>query len=221
MDTCHIFTTGLIGSGDVVRSGTRYTFELLQTDKMVPINGPVWIFVEWLMADLAGMEMCRRIRADAQLRHSHVTMVLDEPDVEAQRRSLQAGADDYMTGPLDKTAAIDRVVAYQMSQSSRSWRSDVTIGQLNIDLRAMRARWDGRPVQLPPNEFRLLRFFADNPNQVLTRAEVIAGLGKDSAPVDERTVDVWIGRLRRGLSAAGARNALRTVRSIGYVLDTL
>ena len=79
--------------------------------------------------------------------------------------------------------------------------------------------WAGRAILLRPNEFRLLRFFAENPNQVHSRPDLIAGLGKLDPPIDERTVDVWIGRLRRALKSAGAGNPLRTVRSLGYVFD--
>ena len=75
------------------------------------------------------------------------------------------------------------------------------------------------PIALRPNEFRLLRFLAENPNRVLSRQELIAGLGKQEPPIDPRTVDVWIGRLRRAFRSAGAGNPLRTVHAMGYVLD--
>jgi two-component system phosphate regulon response regulator PhoB len=70
-----------------------------------------------------------------------------------------------------------------------------------------------------PNEFRLLRYFVEHPGRVFTRSQLISALGKQEPAVDERTVDVWIGRLRRALRAAGAGNPLRTVRSLGYVFD--
>lgn len=85
---------------------------------------------------------------------------------------------------------------------------------------ALRAEWGGTPVALRPNEFRLLRFFAENADQVLSRAQLIEGLGKRDPAIDARTVDVWVGRLRRSLKAAGAGNPLRTIRSLGYVFDT-
>ena len=92
-------------------------------------------------------------------------------------------------------------------------------GPLVIDLAALLAKWGGQPIEMGPNEFRLLRFFAENSNRVLSRQELIDGLGKDEPDIDERTVDVWIGRLRKALRKAGAGNPLRTVRSMGYVLD--
>lgn len=70
-----------------------------------------------------------------------------------------------------------------------------------------------------PNEFRLLRYFVEHPSRVFTRQQLILALGKQEQPMDERTVDVWVGRLRRALRAAGVTYDLRTVRSLGYVFD--
>ncbi|MEY4721555.1 MAG: hypothetical protein RIQ46_1280, partial [Pseudomonadota bacterium] len=85
---------------------------------------------------------------------------------------------------------------------------------------AFQARFAGKVVPLMPNEFRLLRYLSEHPGRVFTRSQLIAALGKQEMPMDERTVDVWIGRLRRSLRAAGGGEMLRTVRSLGYVLDT-
>jgi two-component system phosphate regulon response regulator PhoB len=74
-------------------------------------------------------------------------------------------------------------------------------------------------VALRPNEFRVLRFMAENPNRVLSRRELVDALGKAGDPEYLRTVDVWIKRLRFGLRHAGATGLLRTVHGKGYVLD--
>ena len=80
--------------------------------------------------------------------------------------------------------------------------------------------WARQPLNLRPNEFRLLHFFAQHPDRVLTRTDLIEALGKQEPPIDERTVDVWIGRLRRALRIVGAGERVRTVRSLGYVYDS-
>lgn len=205
---------------ELEHDGTRFVFARLHPDGPHQLlEGPMWAFVDWVMDDLAGLEMCRRLRADARTADAHITMVLENDDIEDRRRALRAGADDYMVGPLDRTTVLDRVLALQSHQQRRHSSQRLEIGDLTIDMAALQARWAGRPIQLRPNEFRLLRFFAENPNQVLSRTELIAGLGKLEPPIDERTVDVWIGRLRRALRAAGANSPLRTVRSLGYVYD--
>ena len=122
-------------------------------------------------------------------------------------------------GPLTRTAVLDRVLALQSRGSERHATRLFELGALVIDMAALQARWAGEPITLRPNEFRLLRFLAENPNRVLTREDLISGLGKREPPIDERTVDVWIGRLRRAIKSAGGGNPLRTVRSLGYVFD--
>jgi two-component system phosphate regulon response regulator PhoB len=146
-------------------------------------------------------------------------MVLEEDDADDRRRALRAGADDYVLGPLDRTAVLDRVLALQSRGAERHATRRFEAGALCIDMAALQARWNSEPIPLRPNEFRLLRFFAENPNRVLTREDLISGLGKREPPIDERTVDVWIGRLRRAIKLAGGGNPLRTVRSLGYVFD--
>ncbi|WP_095011732.1 response regulator transcription factor [Tsuneonella mangrovi] len=222
MDVVNIFTTSTAAEAmsDFEHDGVRFTFARLGADgpKRL-VEGPARIFVDWVLEDLAGLEMCRRLRADARLSDAHVTMVLEEDDPEDRRRALRAGADDYIVGPVDRTMILDRVLAVQAHHRHPTVASTLQLGALTIDLAALQARWDGNLIDLRPNEFRLLRFFAENPDRVMAREEIIAGLGKQEPVIDERTVDVWVGRLRRALKGAGAGNPLRTVRSIGYAFD--
>ena len=207
-------------SGDFVHDGRRIVFTHLLADGPHPVcDGAMWIFVDWVMDDLSGLEMCRRLRTDQRTADAHITMVLDSDDAEDRRRALKAGADDYIIGPIDRTRVLDRVLALQGDLGPRLSAQRFERGPLLIDMAALQARWSGEAIALRPNEFRLLRFFAENPNQVLSRASLISGLGKQEPAIDERTADVWIGRLRRALKQAGAGNPLRTVRSIGYVFD--
>lgn len=222
MDVINIFLTSELGESldDFVHDQRRFTFDRLGAEgPRRLVEGPMWAFIDWVMDDLAGLEMCRRLRADARTADAHITMVLENDDADDRRRALRAGADDYVVGPLTRTAVLDRVLALQARGVERHATQRVEVGALSIDMAALQARWNGEPIPLRPNEFRLLRFFAENPNRVLTREDLISGLGKREPPIDERTVDVWIGRLRRAIKAAGGGNPLRTVRSMGYVFD--
>lgn len=221
MEIVNIFLTAELGESleDFQHDTVCFTF-----DRIGPhgprrlVEGSVWAFVDWVMDELSGLEMCRRMRADPRTADAHITIVLDNDDLDERRRALKAGADDYITGPLDRTAVLDRVMALQ-SQQRRHASHLFSQGDLTIDMIALKALWRDAMIELRPNEFRLLRFFAENPNQVLSRQDLIVGIGKQEPPVDDRTVDVWIGRLRRSLRAAGAGDPLRTIRSMGYVFD--
>lgn len=223
MQAINIFLTDRLGEeiSDFVHGDMRYAFGRLYPEgPRRLVEGPVCAFVDWVMEDLSGLEMCRRLRADARTADAHITIVLEEDDPDDKRRALRAGADDYMVGPIDRTAVLDRVMALQAGGGHARVTEQLQVGQLLIDAAALQARWAGEPLTLRPNEFRLLRFFAQNPDRVLTRAELIEALGKQEPPIDERTVDVWIGRLRRALRAKGAGDRVRTVRSLGYAYDS-
>ena len=183
------------------------------------LDGRAWAFIDWLLPDMPGIEACRRLRCDPVSAQCHITMVLDGEDREERRRVIAAGANDYLVGPLSRSVILDRVLASAappvLEQASRT----LACGDLAVDIVAFQARWRDKPIPLMPNEFRLLRYFVEHPERVFTRGQLIAALGKQEPAIDERTVDVWIGRLRRALRAAGAGEPLRTVRMLGYVLD--
>ncbi|MDZ4308028.1 MAG: response regulator, partial [Allopontixanthobacter sp.] len=147
MDVINIFLTEELGESldDFVHDQTRFTFDRL--DPGGPrrlVEGPMWAFVDWVMDDLAGLEMCRRLRADARTQDAHITMVLERDDIEDRRRALQAGADDYMVGPLDRNAVLDRVLALQ-SRQQRHRAQRFELGELTIDMAALQARWAATP----------------------------------------------------------------------------
>ena len=200
---------------------TMYTFDKLEASgPRRLIDGPVCAFVDWVLTECSGLELCRRLRADARTADAHITMVLETCDAEDKRRALAAGADDYMVGPVDRTSVLDRVLALGPRGAVDTGARALTLGPYHIDLLALQARYDDRPLALRPNEFRLLRFFAENADRVLSRGELIDGLGKQEPSIDERTVDVWIGRLRRALRDVGAGDPIRTIRTLGYVFDS-
>lgn len=200
---------------------SRFIFDRLSANgPQRLLEGRVCAFVEWVMEDLSGLEMCRRLRADPRTADAHITMVLEGCDAEDKRRALAAGADDYIVGPVDRTIVLDRVMALGTGRAALVSTRPFQLGDLEIDMPALQARWMGKPISLRPNEFRLLRYFAENADRVLTRQDLIDGLGKQEPPIDERTVDVWIGRLRRALRGVGAGEPIRTVRSLGYVYDS-
>jgi len=178
-----------------------------------------WAFIDWLCPTISGLELCRRLRDNETTRQAHVTMVLDGDNGEARRRALEAGADDYVIGPLSEAQLIERVEALDY-QSAKSSRPRLTHGDISLDRTAHQVRYRDRIVPVRPNEFRLFAHFLEHPDQVFSRGALIERLGKHVDGIDERTVDVWIGRLRRALVAHGAPDPLRTVRSFGYVLDS-
>jgi two-component system phosphate regulon response regulator PhoB len=212
--------TGLIV--DLARTRPDLTVLPLELPvQLAELEQPAWAFVEWIGAEMSGLELCRQLRESRAGRDLHITIVLDQGDSEERRRALKAGADDYIAGPLDLDALIRRLDQYQGANGKGAPpRARLANGELSIDLAAHQLRYRGHPVPLRPNEFRLLAHFMEHPDQVFSRTALIERLGKDEEAIDERTVDVWVGRLRRALAAHSAPDPLRTVRALGYVMDS-
>lgn len=226
--TSPIKTLFLTSPDPVLERGVRAVRPDLQLVQLDPAGdafldgpGPSWCFVDWLLPDMSGIEVVRRLRDSSETRAAHITMVLEAADREERRRALKAGADDYMIGPLDAAALLDRLARYEAASSAPQTRSRLINGDLTLDLAAHQVRFRGQPVAMRPKEFCLLTQFMEHPDQVFSRTALIDRLGGESGEIDERTVDVWVGRLRRALIAAGAPDPLRTVRSLGYVMDSV
>jgi len=210
---------------DLLELGNYIALRLLDST-IIPDGLPqdmdgAFVFIDWLLPDMSGLELCRRLREAGPGRRCHITLALDSPDADLRRRALAAGADDYLTGPLTAAAIVSRLGRNALPARPQGGPRRLVRGDLVIDLAAFQARYQERPLPLRPNELRLLAHFLGHPDQVFSRASLIQHLGKDGEAIDERTVDVWIGRLRRGLKAQGVADPLRTVRSLGYVLDSL
>ena len=217
-----IFTTA---DGGVQLEGFRhgetdFVFARLTCDGPVQlVEGTPFAFVDWLLPDCSGLELTRRLRADRRMQGAHVTLLLDNDDPEDRRRALEAGADDYALAPLGRQAMLDRVLALYGAGPVSPAERVIDAGELVINVDSEYARWNGKPIRLRPNEFRVLRFFAENPNRIFTREQLMASLGREGDPDYLRTVDVWIKRLRQSLRDVQADGALRTVHGRGYVFD--
>ena len=172
METITILVTGEVAGGlrPFEHAGRR--LEFARCERGVPprlFDGPVWAFVDWLLPDLSGLELCRRLRSDPRTGQAHITMVLEEDDPESRRRALRAGADDYLVGPLDRHRLLDRVLAGQTHEAGGSASYCLTHGEFVLDLAAMQLRHGGKPVALMPNELRLMRFLMEHPGRILSR----------------------------------------------------
>lgn len=151
-------------------------------------------------------------------------MILDSDEPTERARALSVGADDYIPGPLAVDALVDRLRFYfgdapMAEQHETSGILKTNFG-LTVAPHSQQVRWKGQLIPLRPREIRMLEVFLTHPDRLLSRPKIIALLGKDEEVADERTVDVWVGRLRRALEAQGLKDVIRTVRPLGYVFDT-
>ena len=95
----------------------------------------------------------------------------------------------------------------------------LTLGEIELDRVKKRVSRAGRDVDLGPTEFRLLEFLMERPGRVFTREQLLDGVWGNEVYIDERTVDVHVGRLRKALNRGRDGDPIRTVRGSGYSID--
>jgi len=181
---------------------------------------PDAVLLDWMLPLVSGLEVCRRLRRGAQTRSLPVIMLTAKGEEGDRIRGLDSGADDYVVKPFSPNELIARVRAVIRRTTPEPEDGVLRYADLEMDLVAHRAYRAGRAIHLGPTEFRLLRHFLQNPRRVFSREQLLDRVWGHDAELELRTVDVHIRRLRRALNADGGSDLLRTVRSVGYALDS-
>ena len=156
-----------------------------------------------------GIEVLRTVRARPD--HTPV-LILSARDSAAHRvQGLDLGADDYLIKPfdLDELKARLRVLERRRTGTSTNL---LQLGELVIDLNAMRVTWEGRAVELQPYEFKLLRKLAESPSQIFSREQLEEALYGWGEGVESNAINVYVHNLRKKI----APHIIRTVRGIGF-----
>jgi len=134
-------------------------------------------------------------------------------------RGLSVGADDYVVKPFSTPELIARVRAMLRRVKPEKISKLLTAGDIDLDRENHRVRRAGREIRLGPTEFKLMEFFMQSPGRVFSREQLLDGVWGRDIYVDERTVDVHVGRLRKAINRGRERDPIRTVRGAGYALD--
>jgi two-component system, OmpR family, phosphate regulon response regulator PhoB len=181
-------------------------------------NAPDLVILDWMLLGVSGIEICRRLRAREATRTLPVIMVTARREEAERVRGLAIGADDYVVKPFSVPELMARVRA--LLRRSRPERiAERLAGDLDLDRVTRLVRRGDRVVRLGPTDFRLLEYLLERAGRVFSRAQLLDLVWGRSAEIDERTVDVHIGRLRKRLSKGRERDPIRTMRGAGYAFD--
>jgi two-component system phosphate regulon response regulator PhoB len=180
---------------------------------------PDLVILDWMLPGLSGIELCRRLRARPDTRQLPVIMLTARGEESERVRGLSTGADDYIVKPFSVPELLARVGALLRRSSPERVADILAFGDLALDREKKRVSRAGRAIDLGPTEYRLLEFLMERPGRVFTREQLLDGVWGRDVYIDERTVDVHVGRLRKALNRGHADDPIRTVRGSGYGLD--
>ncbi|NVO14526.1 MAG: phosphate regulon transcriptional regulator PhoB [Rhodoplanes sp.] len=180
---------------------------------------PDLAIVDWMLPGLSGIELIRRLRARTETQALPVIMLTARGEEGERVRGLATGADDYIVKPFSVPELLARIRALLRRTKPERVASVLTAGDIELNREKKRVARSGRDVPLGPTEFRLLEFLMENPGRVFSREQLLDRVWGRDVYIDERTVDVHVGRLRKALNRGQRSDPIRTVRGAGYALN--
>ena len=180
---------------------------------------PDVILLDWMLPGESGLVLAKRWRANPRSKAVPIIMLTARGDEADRVAGLDAGADDYIVKPFSTKELLARVRAVLRRRAPEQVAGLVSIGALALDGATYRVTFNDQLLKLGPIEFKLLHYLMCHPEHVQSRGQLLDKVWGDHVFIEERTVDVHVGRLRKALGVEGVRDPVRTVRSAGYALE--
>jgi two-component system OmpR family response regulator len=175
------------------------------------------VLLDLMLPDIDGFSICETLRQAE--RRVPVLMLTARTEVSDRIRGLDAGADDYLTKPFDFGELLARLRALIRRVPSERPRAR-EVGDLRFDPATHVVTRAGRAVDLTPREFAVLEFLAANAGQVVSRQRLLEHVWEENYDGSPNLVDVYIGYLRKKLERPSDRQLIRTVRGVGFLLES-
>jgi len=180
---------------------------------------PDLIVLDWMLPGISGIEVCRLIRSRPETRDIPVIMLTARGEENERVRGLATGADDYIVKPFSVPELLARIKTILRRVNPDAIAERLKAGDIALDRRTRRVTRATRDITLSPTEFRLLEYLMQSPGRVYSRSQLLDAVWGRDIYVDERTVDVHVGRLRKAINRHRDADPIRTVRGAGYAFD--
>jgi two-component system phosphate regulon response regulator PhoB len=190
-----------------------------EAELMLAEQVPDLLILDWMLPAVSGLEVCRRLRAREETSDLPVIMLTARGEENERVRGLFIGADDYVVKPFSVPELLARVRALLRRARPEKVIGLLEFGDLKLDRNSRRVHRGEREIPLGPTEFRLLEHMMSRPGRVFSRDQLLDGVWGLSSEIDERTVDVHVGRLRKAIVRGREKDPIRTVRGAGYAFD--
>jgi two-component system phosphate regulon response regulator PhoB len=181
-------------------------------------NVPDLLVLDWMLPAISGIELCRRLRMRPETERLPIIMLTARGEESDRVRGLSTGADDYLVKPFSTPEFIARVKALLRRAKPEVLSSVLKVGDIVLDREAHRVYRRKNEIKLGPTEFRLLEFMMRHPGRVFSRTQLLDNVWGETIYIDERTVDVHVGRLRKAVNHGRMPDVIRTIRGSGYAI---
>ena len=179
---------------------------------------PDLLVLDWMVPAVSGIELCRRLRMRPETERLPIIMLTARGEESDRVRGLSTGADDYLVKPFSTPEFIARVKALLRRAKPEVLSSVLKVGDIVLDRETHRVHRGKTEIRLGPTEFRLLEFMMRHPGRVFSRGQLLDNVWGETIYIDERTVDVHVGRLRKAVNNGRQPDVIRTIRGAGYAM---
>lgn len=179
---------------------------------------PDLLILDWMLPGVSGIELCRRLRQRPETERLPIIMLTARGEESDRVRGLQTGADDYLVKPFSTPEFMARVKALLRRAKPEVLSSVLKVGDIMLDREQHRVYRKKSEIRLGPTEFRLLEFMMRHPGRVFSRSQLLDNVWGETIYIDERTVDVHVGRLRKAVNTGRMPDVIRTIRGAGYAI---
>ncbi len=179
---------------------------------------PDLLVLDWMVPAVSGIELCRRLRMRSETERLPVIMLTARGEESDRVRGLATGADDYLVKPFSMPEFMARVKALLRRAKPEVLSSVLKVGDVVLDREQHRVYRKKSEIKLGPTEFRLLEFMMRHPGRVFSRTQLLDNVWGETIYIDERTVDVHVGRLRKAVNNGRMPDVIRTIRGSGYAI---
>jgi len=180
---------------------------------------PDLILLDWMLPEITGIQFLKEIKKKKELTKIPVIMLTAKADEEDKIVGLEAGADDYVTKPFSPKELVARIRAVNRRVQGSDIDDVIIRGKLSINTVAHTVKCADEELHLGPIEYRLLEFLLTHAGRVYSRASLLNNVWSGMLDVEERTVDVYIRRLRKLLAPFSCDEMIKTIRGAGYRFD--
>ncbi|WP_170885455.1 response regulator transcription factor [Bacillus alkalicellulosilyticus] len=176
---------------------------------------PDCIILDLMLPKMDGWEVCKTIRLEDKT--IPILMLTGKGESYDIVKGLEIGSDDYIVKPFDPNELCARVkAALRRTILSEEYKAELTFSNITVNMQEFKIFVEGQEVKMPPKEIELLHCFASNPNQVLSRQQLLDRVWGYEFDGDPRTIDVHIKRVRDKLASYSSLWSIITIRGIGY-----
>ncbi|MEY3384008.1 MAG: hypothetical protein RLZZ212_595 [Actinomycetota bacterium] len=177
---------------------------------------PDIVLLDVMLPDISGFGVTKKIRSLGI--EVPILFLTARDDTEDKVTGLTVGGDDYVTKPFSLDEIIARISAIMRRTGKDQTQSQIVVGELTINEEAHEVTVSGKPVELSPTEYQLLRYLATNPNRVLTKAQILDHVWEYDFNGEMGIVESYVSYLRKKLDPISKEPLIVTKRGVGYML---